>query len=265
MSVCKEKWLRGWFRALGTCLVFVALSACGGGNDESASADSGKPDGEETASPASPVVPAPSTNSSLGLEQPGNVSYLVTHADGSTRTMTATVAFTSPKGTLTLEAGTASAFDVVTEDDWANVTWPLGKSGVLRADGNAGLVCANEGSGVGVSHNMTRVSNPLDVIKGKTFEAFECTGGGAFQVENFAFNQDGSADVDGERVPAELVAAAFSDSGFSDPDGSSGKIRLYAWTANGQTTYHFVETGRDALDGGRFDTYVILGSQVVAK
>lgn len=251
MLTCKNNTLRRWTYMFGAAVLVATLSACGGGDDA--------PPPPPPPPPAdvvdAPATAAPAINPSSGFTQAGNLNYLVTAPGGSTRTVAATVAYSAPNGTLTLNPG-ADALTVTTTDAWANVTWPAGVSGALRAEGNAGLVCA-EGSGeVGVSNNMVPVTD-LTVLHGLSFQLTECSSTGLFTgPEVLTFNANGTATIragtpGAETISAADVTAAFSAAGLTDPDTSNFKLRLYAYTAGGVTQYHIVEIGEEFVGAGQ--------------
>gem|GEM_PF-6323608 len=241
----KNNTLRRWVQMLGACVLVATLSACGGGGDDVPGGGGGGGGGGGTT-----TITPPATNPSSGYTQAGNLNYLVTAPGGSTRTVAATVAYSAPNGTLTLNPG-ADELIVTTTDAWNNVTWPAGVSGALRADGNAGLVCA-EGSGeVGVSHNMVRVTD-LTVLSGRSFQFTECTGAGlSTGSEVVTFNANGTATVGTETISAADVTAAFSAAGLTEPGSSNFKLQLYAYTAGGVTQYHIVEVGDEFVGAGQ--------------
>ncbi|MDP2162876.1 MAG: hypothetical protein Q8K21_01395 [Hydrogenophaga sp.] len=247
MLTFKNNTLRRWVQMLGACVLVATLSACGGGGDDVPGGGGGGGGGTTTITP-------PATNPSSGFTQPGNLNYLVTAADGSTRTVAATVAYSTPKGTLTLGAGTTDSLTVTTADAWANVTWPVGVSGALRADGNAVFVCEGAVGAVGMSDNMTPVTD-LTVLHGLSFQSIGCSDAGPDTSSAvITFNADGSATSDAGTSFAETISAAditplFSPAGRTDYDGSNYKLQVYAYTAGGVTQYHIVEIGDDAMTG----------------
>ncbi|MBD3892612.1 hypothetical protein [Hydrogenophaga sp.] len=254
----ENKTMRRWAHLLGACALVATLSACGGGGGDA-----------PPAAPAQPAVAAPATNPSTGFTQTGNLNYLVTSADGSTRTVAATVVANAPQGTLTLHADTANPFPISTTNNWASVTWPAGFAGALRAQGNAILVCATatNASQVGVSHNMTLVPNPVAALSGVTVRISECYRGRVKSTDFIRFNENGTATfnpgtINSETMPAAMVNALFSPEGLAEADGSSSKAGLYSIVIDGRTQFHLVRSGRDNLGDGTFFNSVMLASSV---
>ncbi len=235
---------RGWMQMLGTFALVGALSACGGGGDDTVV---GAP---TPRTPATPIAPA--TNPSAGIENTGNLNYLAFEVDGTTSTLAATVAFAAPNGTVTVLPG-PDALDITTTDSWANVVWPTNFSGALRANGNVALVCSAEvgqGNFLLVSHNMVAVpsNQAIAAISGKTFTATECDSGTPVS-RAFTVSSDGSIADESDSVSAANLAAAFGAAGWDIGDGASVKLSLYAYAVGGVTKYHIVEVGRDFLGG----------------
>lgn len=232
----------------GFFLAFM-LAACGGGGDDPSTANTSS-GGSTSTTNTSTVLTAPADNLTTGIEQSGNINYLVTTANG-TRTVPGTVVYSVPKGTLTLNPGTQDALAITTADDWANVTWTTQYGGAIHATGNAVLMCKATTSEVGVSHNMQPVNNPLDIVKGKTFKFYECDP--SLMSYTAVFNADGSVSIDGSpEATADFIAKAFSDAGHTDADGTF-KLRLYAHTIDGKTSYHLVEMSSYTSNGNTFN------------
>lgn len=235
MLTCTNNQLRSWTQMLGACVLVATLSACGGGDD--------------AATPPPPPPPAtapPATNLSSGYTQTGNLNYLVTAHNGSTSTFAATVVYNAPHGTVTLGIG-----PVTTADAWASITWPARVSGTVRANGNVGLVCEGDVGAVGMSHNMTRVTD-LTVLHGRSFRLTLCTVTGLFtDTQNLTFNANGTATYGLETISAAAITAEFSDAGVTETDSSNYKLRLYAHTAGGVTQYHMVGTGDEFNGSGQ--------------
>jgi len=268
LKTCKP---RGWLKIVGACTLVGALSACGGGGGDDPVAGAATPATGATpatlATPAPPTTPAtataPSTNPSSGIENSGNLNYLVFEADGSASNFAAAVAFAAPNGTLTLLPG-PDELVISTTDGWATVAFPTNFSGVLRADGNVALICSVEpgqGNLVLVSHNMTAVpsNEAIALVSGKTFTYTECDTGTAVST-TFAFNPDGSITDGTDSVSATDIASAFSAEGWNLPDGGKLKLSLYAYTVGGVTRYHLVEASRDSV-GGVLTDFVALSSE----
>ena len=241
----------GWARIVGACALVGALSACGGGGGDDAVVGAATPTTPVTPAPA-PTTPAtaaaPATAPSTGIENTGNLNYLVVEENGSSSTLPATVSFTAPNGTLTLLPG-PDELVITTADSWANVTWPADFSGALRANGNMTLVCSVEpgqGHFVLVSHNMTAVpsNEAVAAVSGKTFRSVGCENG-TVETETFAFNADGSVTDGADSVSAADIALAFSAAGLDVGDGANIKLALYAYTVGGVTRYHIVEVAKD--------------------
>lgn len=228
---------------LRSCALALAatLAACGGGSDDAPGATAA-------------TEPLPAAGTSTGVTQAGELNYLAFNADGTTDpTVTATVSYTAPNGSLTLTGLAPGGGDLVltTADDWVTVAFPAGYTGVLELNGNAAALCdgsVNAVASIFMSGNMTPVTNTGELF-GKTFTEFEC---GQPQITT-TFNADGSATSNYpegvENSTASEIAAVFSEGGLTDPDGSNWKARAYKITVDGNAKYAIAVVGEDCFEG----------------
>ncbi len=250
---------------LGALSMAAALAACGGSDDP---VDTGG------GAAGVAVVVLPAVGESTGVTDTGvtdavDLNYLVFSPDGSTRVVPAAVSYTSPTGSLTLLEAAGDLL-VSTVNDWADVVWPTGLTGLLKINGNAGLICdTTDNSGqVGVSGNMVQVTD-LAELRGKTFQYNECAGAAVLASDLFTFRDDGSALIDEGAdadfaISAAEVAAYFSDAGWLI-DGGIFKGRVFAHTpSGGQKQYVIVDISDDVGDGSARVKTVALFTEVVA-
>lgn len=240
---------------LGALSIAAALAACGGG-DDTVSTVVTDPVSDTVTTPA--VVLLPAAETSTGVTQTGTLNYLVFSPDGSTRVVPADVAYADPIGSLTLKED-AGNLVLETLNAWATVLWPSGYGGLLKINGNAGLICdiADNSGQVGISGNMEQVTD-LTLLRGKSFQFNECAGGTVEASDIVTFNEDGSALIDEGTatdfaMSAADVAAYFSEAGWSI-DGGTFKGRIFARTTSGeQAQYVIVDITDDSQpDGSRY-------------
>lgn len=233
---------------LGALSIAAALAACGGGDDP-----------VSTGGVALVVLPAAGESTGVtdaGVTDAVDLSYLVFSPDGTKRVVPAAVVYTAPGGSLTL-LETAGNLVISTSDAWApeTVIWPEGYTGLLKLDGNAGLICdTTDNSGqVGVSGNMVQVTDLIE-LRGKTFQYNECAGGTVVASDLFTFSADGSLqieDADGvSDYGSDVAAAYFSDDGWVI-DGGIFKGHIFAHTTSGgQKQYVIADISDDSGNAG---------------
>lgn len=219
------------FRQKAAILSIVAaatLAACGGGGDDATTATAAPataPVADSNNTPTNAVAAtAPATNPASGAEATGSLTYAVLKQDGTSEVAPATSVYANPNGTLILYPDDAAKkITYTTTDDWANVNMAGSSiSGAMRGSGNALLICNGSDSRVALSHNMVRVTD-LAVLKGKTFESYECTATGVNKEVLVTFNADGTATDNSDKsiLSAQVVAALFSNAGLTETNGSN--------------------------------------------
>lgn len=246
---------------LGALSMVAALAACGGSDD---------PVTEPlVATPAVAVVELPLLGTSTGLDVDGTLNFKAFSTDDPGRTVTAVVENVEGVSTLSLTDG-ADTYGVTVTNAGADVTWPAQTTGLLALNGNANLVCdtvSNECE-VALSGNLKQ-ERDLTKLRGKSFVFKTAANGAVVDDGGIVFNADGSAqftDADGvSNFDATVVAAYFSEPGWSI-DGGVFRARAFYWTApDGTKQYVIMDDSRDVLSDGSPDNAMSLVVEVTAK
>ncbi len=189
-------------------------------------------------------------------------SYTTYYAFGSTAASSATSIDTGG-GTASFVAGNKSA-TVSASDAKGNFTTISGSYTKVLAFGGsaAGQLC---NSGKGLLTFVISSAQPATVaeLKGKTLKYYlNCAEAGYL-----TFNNDGSATGSDGTFPADIIAANFSSTGYSQPNSGkyAGKMNLnklnaYKFVVDGVTRFAILGTYRedtsDLTNGGDTDLYI---------
>ncbi|MBF6630741.1 MAG: hypothetical protein ITG01_06270 [Comamonas sp.] len=210
-------------------IAVAALTACGGGDDNTTT-NPAEPTAPITpAEPTTPITPTEPTNPTEPTTptatvvqyklfgQNNQTSIIDVHVDGAlgaAGSTASTVINGSPvKATFTADGG---------------ATWS-GLNGGARYFGNGAvlLLCTNtSSSSTNIALQNTAATATLADSLGKTFRGHNCQQGGLDGMEDLQVKQDGSISVDGNTLSASQFQQAFNPSGVTI-DGWNMKVSAY--------------------------------------
>jgi hypothetical protein len=215
-------------KLIAIMLSSLLFAACGGGGGDDA--DEG---GTGSNIPSTTMAAG---NTTLGINAAGTINFKKWIANGNSSDVAGTI--NNSRQQLSIDGAVASS-----TDGWNNITWggTATNGGYLVADGNFLGACSSPNSLIAYASTNLRTLTASDISTELANEVFGSRSACGIQqpTDTLSIGANGIITYTVGGNITQLDPSVLSDSGWTH-NGSTSRLRIYSFTAGGNTTYAFV-------------------------